>query len=391
VNSDGIDPFFDSKKPWSKVKDAILEKYIDCYLKTLPVLGRPILIVDAFAGPGKFRDGADGSPLIVLKAITSRKPQVGTSCLFADIRPEHRGALERNIATYITQGVAEKPLADCEAALTRALEVGKSHTLFFYLDPYGIRDLDFEMICRVFKRNPSQSTEVLINFNFRAFMRMSGNWDFSDTPDEVARKVKASKTDTVNRVMGGSYWQPIVTDPKLDKFQREDAVVGAYMARLREFLKYTVSVPVKDQLEQPGVPVDDLAKYHLIFGTRSAKAVVYMNNVAYPLLEPYLKQFNEGLLFDLRPERYAASEPATIKEEIVQIVGKKRMLRDAIYEAIVPAHFMQYKTTHYREWIDELVFKDQRLFRDPKSVKRPDKLNDKTLLSTTPWPGGEGA
>jgi three-Cys-motif partner protein len=391
VNSNGIDPFFDEKKPWSKVKDEILGKYIDCYLKTLPVLKRPILIVDAFAGPGKFRDGDDGSPLIVLKAITNRNPQVGTSCLFADIKPEHRTELERNIATYITQGVAETPLADCEAALTRALEVGKNHTLFFYLDPYGIKDLDFEMICRVFKRNPSQSTEVLINFNFRAFMRMSGNWDYGDTADEVARKVKASKIETVNRVMGGSYWQPIVTDPKLDKFEREDAVVRAYMARLRDFLKFTVSVPVKDQLGQPGIPVDDLAKYHLIFGTRNAKAVVYMNDVAYPLLEPYLNQFREGLLFDLRPERYAASEPTAIKDEIVQVVGKRKMLRAAIYEAIVPAHFMQYKTTHYRRWIDELVFDERRLFPDPKSVKRKDKVNDKTLLATTPWSGGEGA
>jgi hypothetical protein len=40
--------------------------------------------------------------------------------------------------------------------------------------------------------------------------------------------------------------------------------------------------------------------------------------------------------------------------------------------------------------IDELVFQERRLFRDPSGVKMKSRMNDETLLSTTPWPGGEG-
>src|SRR4029079_1129062 len=118
---------------------------------------------------------------------------------------------------FIQQGIAEAPYEDCAQALARALEVGAGSTIFFYLDPYGIKDLEFEMVKQIYERNTKRSTEVLINFNFRTFMRMSGNWDYADSATEVSRKVKEGKTDTVNRVMGGDYWQGIITDPRLDK------------------------------------------------------------------------------------------------------------------------------------------------------------------------------
>jgi three-Cys-motif partner protein len=387
-----IDEFFRTKRPWSRVKDEIVAKYIACYLKTVQWRNRPIIIVDAFAGPGRFGDGSDGSPLIFMNAITKAPlHRVGMSGLFADIRPAHRAALEGHLAQFISDGVVERPLKDCSTALARALEVGENKTIFFYLDPCGIKDLDFEMVRHVYARESKQSTEVLINFNFRAFMRMSGNWDYGDTADEVARKVKESKIETVNKVMGGDYWFAIVTDPSFDRFEREDAIVRAYMDRVRKFFQFVVSIPVKDQSEQPGVPEDDLAKYHLIFGTRSAKAVVYMNDVAYAALMPYFNKFTEGLLFDLRPERYVASSRDTIKAEIVRCVGARHLDRQAIYEAMVPGHFMQYQTKHYRALIDELVFDEARLFRDPKTVKQEKRLSPEALLSTTPWPGGEGA
>src|SRR5207237_1095225 len=118
---------------------------------------------------------------------------------------------------------------------TRAFDLGTGCTVLFYLDPYGIKDLEFEMLKQIYARDTRRSTEVLINFNFRTFMRMSGNWNYGDSVGEISRKVKQGKTETVNSVMGGDYWQKIVTDSELDKIAREDAVVTAYVARVQEF------------------------------------------------------------------------------------------------------------------------------------------------------------
>jgi uncharacterized protein YdeI (YjbR/CyaY-like superfamily) len=83
---------------------------------------------------------------------------------------------------------------------------------------------------------------------------------------------------------------------KLGKIAREDAVVDAYLARVRQFFTHAHSIPVKERKEdEHDIPDDDLARYHLIFGTRSERAVVYMNDVALNALEPYLRQFKESV------------------------------------------------------------------------------------------------
>ena len=386
TRSDQIHEFFKAKREWSKVKDKIVGSYIACYLKTVRHLGRPIIIVDAFSGPGRFGDGPDGSPLIICKTIEKMpKSGVGVACLFSDSHPAHRAALEDCLSEYISKGIAEKPLSDFTDTLSRALEVGKDSTLFFYLDPYGIKDLEFDTVRQIYERDRDQSTEVLINFNFRTFMRMSGNWNYDDSASEVANKVKESKTETVNSVMGGDYWLKIVIDSSMDKIQREDAVVGAYMDRVRGFFQYTYSIPVKEIDEGSNIPVDDLSKYHLIFGTRSPRAVVYMNDVANIALEPYFNQFTEGLLFPMTPERYEPTSVEEVKTAIVEAVKEQPVKRPQIYEAIVPKYFLHYRSKDYRAMIDNLVFKENRLFGDPRTLKRKNQLNDQTLISVKPW------
>ncbi len=386
-----IDPFFETKREWSKVKDKILKDYITCYLRTIHALGRPI-IIDAFSGPGRFGDGSEGSPLIICSAInTAPKRGVEIGCLFADSHPAHQDALEGYLANHIKNGVTEKPLEDFSEALSRALEVGKGATLFFYLDPYGIKDLKFETVRQIYERNTTQSTELLINFNFKTFMRMSGNWSYTDSASEVARRVKEAKVETVNAVMGGDYWLDIVRNPNLDKIQREDLVVSKYIERLREFFGYTYSVPVKEFDEHGvSVPADDLAKYHLIFGTRNPKAVVYMNDVAINALEPYFLQFKDDLLFDMTPGRYEPCPLDKVKAAIIIAVNPSPMTRPEIFEAVIPNYFMQRRQKEYRSIVNELTFKERKLLPDLRTMTRQSQLNDKTRLSTKPWPGGEG-
>lgn len=364
-------------------------KYISSYLKTVQSIGRQILIVDGFSGPGLFGDDSLGSPLIICEAISkTSRGRVNIGCLCADIRPSHRSALQAALAEQIRMGLSEKPYSNCAEALTRALEIGGNATIFFYLDPYGIKDLEFDMVRQIYERDKRQSTEVLINFNFRAFMRMSGNWNYADTADEIAAKVKTSKVETVNKVMGGDYWLNIVTDASLSKIAREDAVINSYVNRVREFFQYTYAIPVKHiDEDERDVPADELARYHLIFGTRHARAVVYMNDVALNALTPYFNNFKDGLLFDMTPDRYQPAATEDVKAAIVSAVTNRPLRRPEIYELLLPQFFMSYHKKEYREIIDDLTFKEGRLHPDRRTMKKSNQLNDETALSATPWPG----
>lgn len=216
-------------------------------------------------------------------------------------------------------------------------------------------------------------------------MRMSGNWNYNDSASEIATKVKKAKIETVNRVMGGDYWQAIVADPSLNKTQREDAVVEAYMDCVRKFFQFTFSIPVKELNEGFDIPEDNLAKYHLIFGTRSPRAVIYMNDVAKNALNPYFNQFKEGLLFSMTPERYEQASVEEVKSAIVEAVSQKPMKRPQIYESVVTKFFLQYLIKDYRAMIDTLVFYEKKLFADPQTLIRKNKLNDRTFISIKPW------
>ena len=63
------DSFFEEKKSWSQRKDEILGCYLMAYLPKIMTVGKPVLIVDGFAGPGTFHDGSNGSPLIIRDCI----------------------------------------------------------------------------------------------------------------------------------------------------------------------------------------------------------------------------------------------------------------------------------------------------------------------------------
>ncbi len=61
--------FFDKKQPWSKIKDKVVSGYLEPYCAKLLFTGKPLKIVDCFAGKGKFDDGQEGSPLMIARVI----------------------------------------------------------------------------------------------------------------------------------------------------------------------------------------------------------------------------------------------------------------------------------------------------------------------------------
>ncbi len=128
-----------------------------------------------------------------------------------------------------------------------------------------------------------------------------------------------------------------------------------------------------------------MAKYHLIFGTRSIRAVQYMNDIVYNALQPYFAPFKDNYLFDMRPGRYDQAPEEEIKNAIIEALRGRPMTRAELYETIIPSYFAQRSTTQYRAMIASLTFDEHRLYPDPRTMKRTNQLNDQTRLATAPW------
>ena len=113
--------FFDAKRPWSKYKDLLLKFYLDPYIAKVGQLkkgGRPIpvLIVDSFAGRGRFADGSPGSPILIADAVRKwRGKGIDVSAQFIEADSGNFDALRRELSGYGT-------------TLSRHAERSKSHS-----------------------------------------------------------------------------------------------------------------------------------------------------------------------------------------------------------------------------------------------------------------------
>jgi len=163
--------FFQSKKPWSRYKDMILAHYLTPYLFKVSSLGKPVVVVDCFAGPGRFEDGTDGSPLLISKAVRQiAKKGKAVSALFIEEKRKYFQRLQESLKDY--QEICRTVHGSFEGSAREIAGMGRSNTVFVYIDPYGIKPLRFDVLAGIYANIArGSSIEVLLNFNASSLVR----------------------------------------------------------------------------------------------------------------------------------------------------------------------------------------------------------------------------
>lgn len=137
----------------------------------------------------------------------------------------------------------------------------QGHNVFLYIDPYGIKALDFDMF-QNFRRMGFNSFEMLINFNSFGFFRDACrvlNVDyraddaFADLddlieyePTVVAADIKSEKM--LSNIAGGSYWKDIVNDYKsgrISGYKAEQRLSAEYKQHLKRVYGYVLDMPIR--------------------------------------------------------------------------------------------------------------------------------------------------
>src|SRR5690349_18249206 len=95
-------------KPHTKAKHLILKVYLQAWL---PIMGSHhgrILLIDGFAGRGRYRGGEEGSPLIILRTLVEH-PQFQTNSnrevlvLFIERRAKNAEALRHELTRFCVE------------------------------------------------------------------------------------------------------------------------------------------------------------------------------------------------------------------------------------------------------------------------------------------------
>jgi three-Cys-motif partner protein len=166
--------FFREKRPWSKYKDLILDYYLEPYLQKVKILRKPILIIDCFAGPGKFDDDQLGSPLIIAEKLHKLyKSGYQVTALFIEANKELYARLEENTRDLIFP--IKTRHGNFNEFTNEISNLARDHSIFVYLDPFKPSHLLFDQMRSVYEQlQAGQSIEVLINFMSWGFLR--GVW-----------------------------------------------------------------------------------------------------------------------------------------------------------------------------------------------------------------------
>ena len=133
----------------SRAKHAILRSYLNAWLPIMSKWNGRLVLIDGFAGPGRYEGGEDGSPLIMLKAFLEHEHrQLITAELvyiFIEEREDRARHLEDEIANLnprkkqVKHQVVHGAFQDVFRGLLDDVQEqgGNLAPTFAFVDPFG--------------------------------------------------------------------------------------------------------------------------------------------------------------------------------------------------------------------------------------------------------------
>jgi three-Cys-motif partner protein len=354
--------FFAQKRPWSRIKDAVVGPYLVPYFQKVKRLGLRILIIEPYAGAGKFADGSPGSPLLIT-GIAERIVPGQYHAIFGNKRERTHEKLSTLLKPLIDKGRVETLNLPAEELLLKLGTTLGRQTVFLYLDPYGLPPA-FYTLKSFIERDAS--TEFLINIPPSAIHRVAAH--------KGPRGLVDSLHQALSKSLGNSYWRSVYEVPSLTASQRAERVIDEYRSRIKATMPYSGKCPIR---KQDGSAV----KYYMCFFSRHPDAVKLYNDVMRSAYRDGMyTAMTKGTLFDgIAPMVDIESDAvAKLKALVLEVLSKGRKeSRERIWLAILDEHLLQFSHSNYIRAVKELCADGVIGFEDIKGTK---KLNDDAVL-----------
>lgn len=226
--------------PHTKAKHKVLDKYLKGWFPILSRITGKIIYLDGFAGPGLYKDGSIGSPIMALEIAKNHLLKLPSEIIFIFIEKEPERIdylkqlldrkysfisdgkyrhLPENFTVYTDLGefnsVMNKILIDFEKS------GGNLAPTFAFIDPFGYSDINLNILGRILK---FPKCELLITymvgfldrFAFDENHRKSIKTLFNLRDDDITRINSIS-----NRESREKEWLRLLTD-NLTKFTDEE-------------------------------------------------------------------------------------------------------------------------------------------------------------------------
>ena len=256
-------------QPHTKTKHFLLRRYLDAWLPIMATYNGRVIFIDGFAGPGRYKGGEEGSPIIALNALLDHphfqrtQGKLEVALVFIERDEDRAAALSaeldrlraaRSIPTWVRVHLEKDSFVAVINRLLDALEQG-GHRLaptFAFIDPFGFKDTPLAVIKRIVK-NPK--CECLITFMYEYVNR------FLSHPDPSIQAY-------LDELFGTDRWRELLHDK--NPARRKANIVDLYRQQLiaEAGLKYVRTFEMVNE--------GNRTEYFLYFGSNSLQGLSKM-------------------------------------------------------------------------------------------------------------------
>ncbi|OFV94668.1 MAG: hypothetical protein A3H28_04030 [Acidobacteria bacterium RIFCSPLOWO2_02_FULL_61_28] len=282
-------------EPHTKAKHEILRRYLQAWFPILNSWNDRIVYVDGFCGPGRYKGGEPGSPLITLEvAINHRQAMRGKLVFwFIDEREDRILHLKQEL-----KGLSIPPHFKVRPELGKfherlglvldAMETSGTNLAptFAFIDPFGFSGIPYTLIQRLLKQERCEA--------FITFMVDSINRFLEHPRDSIVRHiVDAFGTDEAIRIAESS-------GNRIEKLR------VLYQNQLRRVAKFVRYFEMRDQ--------EDRTQYYLFFATNNELGHLKMKEAMWRVDPGGEFRFsdetnpNQRVLFEFDPTTILAKE-----------------------------------------------------------------------------------
>lgn len=312
-------------EPHTLAKHEILRGYLEAWFPILARYNDRIVYMDGFAGPGRYSNGEDGSPIIALKAAANHRASLKSELVFmfveahqgraAHLRDREIPALKlpAHFRPHVYEGqfapILERAFDQLDA---KGLQMAPT---FAFIDPFGISGLPFSLLERLLRR---RRCEALITFMTSTVQRF-----VTELPGHV------------NELIGNPAAAEIIQ-------RTENRVVAArmlYEQSLRRVVRFVRFFQLRD--------ADDRPIYDLFFATNNSTGHERMKEAMWKVDASGTYSFSDGadpnqrVLFsptpgaDLSPQLWRAFQGRTVyAEDVYRYVSETAYLEKHAREAL---------------------------------------------------------
>lgn len=312
--------YFESDlREWSDRKLRLLQQYLDPFVKIMgSTQGSDVYYVDGFAGAGVYKDGAKGSALRAAKLAQeyerSGKPY-RLRCINVEADPSVFENLQANTRHYTN---VVNLLGEFSNVVDGVLEQVGGNPALFFLDPFGIKGIDWETIQKIASRR--FPTDLWIRFDYQAVFRLAGFYNKERSQTEknlVSRMYGTSDLAFLDKSLQGA-----------DTQEKKRSAVALYTSQLENVLRqsrgsgFSAAYLIR--------ALTGREKYFLVFATGHPRGAIVASETVCSIEETYEREVEEYKAA-ATPQLALPLELEPTAEEIFN--GKVSRLKESIWLA----------------------------------------------------------